>query len=172
MGAGKSTVGRMLAEALGLRFIDLDEVIEARAGAAIALIFELEGEAGFREREARALDEVSREHGIVLATGGGVVLRAENRARLKQRGLVIHLATDVETQLERLARDRRRPLLVGVDRRQRLEQLAEVREPLYRALADLSVHSGGRSVKQVCERVLHRLRDEYRWPGIPHEGAH
>jgi len=139
MGAGKSTVGRRLAEALGLVFYDLDQAIEERWGVTISLIFEIEGETGFRRRENALLDELTMRSNIVLATGGGVVLDAENRVRLRQRGFVIYLQPSIEQQLERLRRDRKRPLLEGSDRHERLQQLALERGMLYQSIADLTL---------------------------------
>lgn len=139
MGAGKSTVGRRLARALELQFVDLDERIEAHAGARVALIFELEGEAGFRAREHDLLDHYSKRSGIVLASGGGCVLDPRNRALLAQRGFVLYLRASVEVQLERLARDRSRPLLRSPDRNARLRELALQRDPLYCEVADLTL---------------------------------
>jgi shikimate kinase len=143
MGAGKSTVGRHLAELLRMPFLDLDHEIEMHTGAAIALIFELEGEAGFRKREGAMLAELASRNGIVLATGGGAVLSADNRAVLRSHGYVIWLDAGIDAQLARLARDRQRPLLKAPDRRARLEQLATARNPLYTEIADLRLDSTG-----------------------------
>lgn len=143
MGAGKTTVGRQIAELFRMPFIDLDHEIEAHTGAAVGLIFELEGEAGFRRREQAALaDNVARD-GIVLATGGGAILDAENRRLLRARGFVIWLDASVDAQLARLARDRQRPLLQAPDRRERLDKLASERNPLYAEIADLRLPSTG-----------------------------
>ena len=142
MGAGKTTVGRRVAAHQHLTFFDLDDEIEKRSGATIALIFELEGEAGFRKRETELLDEFTARAGIVLSTGGGSILAAQNRIWLRDRGYVVYLETTVEQQLRRLAHDRKRPLLAAPDRRQRLLQLAAEREPLYRDIADLIVPTG------------------------------
>ncbi len=142
MGAGKTTVGRRAAAPLGLAFSDLDHEIEERSGATITLIFELEGEGGFRKREAEALDEFSAKPGIVLSTGGGAILAPENRRLLRERGYVVYLETTVEQQLKRLLHDRKRPLLAAPDRRERLNKLAAEREPLYREIADLIVPTG------------------------------
>jgi len=144
MGAGKSTIGRSLAAVLGLPFVDLDHEIEQRTGAAISLIFDLEGEAGFRARECTLLAEFAGHEGIVLATGGGAVLWPDNREVLRHRGFVVWIDTDVDTQLARLAHDRKRPLLATPDRRQRLTELARERDPLYAEVADLQCMSTGR----------------------------
>lgn len=157
MGAGKSTIGRQLARALRVQFLDSDHVIEQRTGANIPLIFELEGEAGFRAREKAVIDELTQLQGIVLATGGGAVLDPENRARLASRGQVIYLCTSVDQQLARTARDRNRPLLQTENPRARLEELLRVREPLYREIADLTVNTNGRRVSSVVREILQRL---------------
>ena len=141
MGSGKTTVGRALAELLGLEFVDLDQQIEARCGVEVDRIFEIEGEAGFRQREADMLLELSERPNMVLGTGGGSILSPDNRALMRRQGLVLWLRTRVDQQLERLARDRRRPLLQTPDRRQRLLALAAERDPLYAACADLVVDS-------------------------------
>jgi len=141
MGSGKTTVGRGLAELLALEFVDLDQHIEARCGVEVDRIFEIEGEAGFRQRESDMLLELSGRNNMVLATGGGSVLNPDNRALMRRQGLVLWLRTTVDQQLERLARDRRRPLLQAPDRRQRLQTLAAERDPLYAACADLIVDS-------------------------------
>lgn len=143
MGAGKTTVGRLIAELFRMPFIDLDHEIEAHTGAAVSLIFELEGEAGFRRRESAMLAGLAARHGIVLATGGGAVLDAENRRVLRENGFVIWLDADVDAQLARLARDRQRPLLQAPGRRERLERLARERNPLYAEVADLRLPSSG-----------------------------
>lgn len=139
MGAGKSTVGRRLARQLDMQFIDLDQQIEAETGSSIALLFEVEGESGFRKREAAALASTTLQQGIVLATGGGSILDPSSQALLRERGLVIYLEAPVELQLERLARDRTRPLLRAPDRTQRLREMARVRNPIYSSLAHLTI---------------------------------
>ena len=115
MGAGKSTIGRMLAKELGYRFLDSDRIIEERCGANIPWIFDVEGEDGFRQRETAMLDELSNEMGTVLATGGGAVMRAENRGLLKKNSVVIYLKTSIDQQVERTRKDRNRPLLQNDD---------------------------------------------------------
>ena len=142
MGAGKTTVGRRIAALLGLPFFDLDHAIEEHCGAGVALIFDIEGEAGFRRRESTFLAEYCARDGIVLATGGGAVLTEANRQLLHSRGFVVFLETTVGEQLQRLDRDRKRPLLAAPDRRERLLAMAEQREPLYREIADLIVPAG------------------------------
>lgn len=162
MGAGKTAIGRRLAEVLDLPFIDADRELEERTGATIALIFEVEGEPGFRERESQLLDELTQRPGIVLATGGGAVLAAQNRSMLCQRGLVIYLQADVELQLKRLAQDRQRPLLQHPDREQRLHDMAQQRNPLYAEVADIIVPAADINVAPMTQRVLDAL-GEY-WP--------
>ena len=143
MGAGKSAIGRKLAARLGLAFADLDEDIEAATGAAIPVIFDCEGEAGFRQRERAALESRLAGEGLVLATGGGAVLDPGNRRLLRERGYVVWLRSRVETQLERLARCANRPLLQGADRAEVLRALAAERDPLYAEAADFIFDTDG-----------------------------
>lgn len=157
MGAGKSSIGRRLAAHFALPCVDLDSAIEARTGTSVATIFEIEGEAGFRRRESALLNELVARNGIVLATGGGAVLVPENRAQLREHGFVVWLQTGVDEQLQRLARDRQRPLLAVPDRRTRLEQMARERDPLYRGLADLAIASAGESCQQAAARIAKLL---------------
>jgi shikimate kinase len=165
MGAGKTTVGRRVADALGVQFFDLDHEIEMRSGASVALIFELEGEPGFRKREAELLDEFSALNQVVLSTGGGAVLAAENRRHLHERGFVVYLETTLEQQLKRLAHDRKRPLLAAPDWRERLVNLASEREPLYREIADLVVPSTHSSSAAAARRLVDELAQ--RWQRTP-----
>ncbi len=153
MGAGKSTVGRFLAEELSLRFVDSDSEIEARTGADIPWIFDVEGEAGFRERERQVIEEMTNWDGIVLATGGGAVLAPENRAALSNRGFVVYLYTSVEEQVQRTRRDRKRPLLQGVDPEATLRGLMELRDPLYREIADVVVDTDEGNPKALAQRL-------------------
>lgn len=157
MGAGKTTVGRRLAELRGLRFIDSDHEIEARCGVDIPYIFEKEGEAGFRRREHAVIAELTQRHGIVLATGGGAVMDADNRRLLAQNGFVVYLHASVEQQLYRTCRADNRPLLQGVDRRATLENLFRLRDPLYREIADLVVATDGRHARALVREIEARI---------------
>jgi len=157
MGAGKSSVGRQLASALNMDFLDSDTEIEQRTGVDIPLIFELEGEAGFRQREAQVIDELSGKQNIVLATGGGAVLDEKNRLTLKSRGFVIYLQASLDQLLERTSRDRRRPLLQTDDPRARLDELLQQREPLYEEIADLIVNTDRRGVRQVVDEICDQI---------------
>ena len=160
MGAGKSAVGRQLARLLKMQFVDSDDVIEERTGVDIAFIFEKEGDAGFRERESRVIDELSQRRGIVLATGGGAVMREENRRNLAARGQVVYLHTSVAQQWARTCKGRHRPLLQQEDPRGVLEALMEKREPLYRSVADLVVDTDGRKVNSVAEEIASLVRSQ------------
>lgn len=157
MGAGKTTLGKALAKRLHLPFRDSDHEIEQRTGAAIPLIFELEGEAGFRARESAMLAELVKHGPLVLATGGGAVLDPANRILLKQHGRVIYLYAPIEQLLKRTANTRHRPLLHTPDPRARLEELLRVRDPLYREIADILIETGGRGVNSVVEEIVTRL---------------
>lgn len=157
MGAGKTTIGRQLSELLKLEFVDSDHEIEARTGANIPWIFDVEGEEGFRVREEAVIDDLTQRQGIVLATGGGVVMRAANRRHLHARGVVIYLCTPVAVQLERTARDRNRPLLQVPDPRQRLTELMNLRDPLYREAAHIVMPTDGGSARDVALRILQAL---------------
>ncbi len=153
MGVGKTTIGRQLARSLHREFIDCDREIEHRTGVRIALIFEIEGEAGFRERESQMLDQLTRRQHIVLATGGGAVIRPENRRMLSERGVVVYLRAPLALLVERTARDRQRPLLQNTDPRAKLAALLAEREPLYREIADLIVNTGHRTVRHIVNEI-------------------
>lgn len=157
MGAGKSAVGRQLARLLRLEFIDSDEEIETRTGVDIPFIFEKEGEAGFRKREVKVIDELSQRDGVVLATGGGAIMDADSRNRLGARGFVVYLFTSVEQQLERTQRGRNRPMLDNDEPEKVLEELMEIRDPLYREVADLIVDTDGRRVSTVAREIHEAL---------------
>ncbi len=160
MGAGKSTIGKQLAKELKLEFYDADQEIEARTGADIAWIFDVEGEEGFRRREAAVIDELSQLQGIVLATGGGAVLNAENRTRLAARGTVVYLYTTVDQQVRRTARDKRRPL-IRTEPEATLKDIMLLRDPLYREVADVVVATDGRTVRSVSTEVIRLIeRDQ------------
>lgn len=154
MGAGKSTIGRQLSIRLNMDFHDSDHEIEARTGVDIPLIFELEGEAGFRRRERIVIDELTRLPGIVLATGGGAILDPANRHHLSSRGRVVYLHASVNQQLRRTRRDRNRPLLQTEDPRARLEELMAVRDPLYREIACTVIETDGRRVRDVVKLII------------------
>ena len=154
MGAGKSTIGRQLARALQLEFIDSDREIEDRTGVDIPLIFELEGETGFRKREQEVISDLTARKRVVLATGGGVVLDPLNRQHLAARGTVIYLHTSVEQQLKRTAHDRNRPLLQTSDPGRKLGELMAVRDPLYREIADWVVETDGCRARDVVRKIL------------------
>lgn len=157
MGAGKSTIGRLLAKELRLPFKDSDKEIEQRTGASIPLIFDVEGEGGFREREHAVIADLCRLDGVVLATGGGAVLREDNRKALRAGGRVVYLCTSVDQQLERTARDRNRPLLQAADPRGVLANLMAVRDPLYRSIADVIIETDERPPRLVVMEILDRL---------------
>ncbi|MEZ5568987.1 MAG: shikimate kinase AroK [Halioglobus sp.] len=157
MGAGKSTIGKYLADHLKLRFFDSDTEIEARTGADIPWIFDVEGEEGFREREQQVIEEMTQWDNIVLATGGGAVLRPENRRALSSRGFVVYLYATVEEQVRRTRRDRRRPLLRTGDPEQVLTELMAVRDPLYREIADHIIETDDCSPRTVAQRLVNQL---------------
>jgi shikimate kinase len=154
MGAGKSTVGRLLAAGCGFDFIDCDRELEQRAGASIATMFELEGEAAFRQRESHLLDELTARPQVVLATGGGAVLSELNRDLLRSRGLVIYLQASVEEIARRTRGDASRPLLQVDDRQERIEHLLEQRGPLYRQTAHLVFRSAAANPRRLVARLL------------------
>jgi shikimate kinase len=158
MGSGKTAVGRQLARLLDRQFFDSDHEVERLTGVDIGLIFEREGEAGFRKREREAIATLSGRAGIVLATGGGAVMDADSRRYLAERGWVVYLETSVAQQAERAGRTRHRPMLAGVDPRRRLEELMQVREPLYREIADLTVTTTRRRVGAVAEHIAQAYR--------------
>ncbi|KOF54889.1 shikimate kinase [Achromobacter sp. DMS1] len=158
MGAGKTTIGRGLARALGREFIDLDHELEARCGVRVPVIFEIEGEAGFRRRESAALEECTQRRNIILATGGGAILAEENRRRLRERGIVVYLRASVDELFRRTCRDRNRPLLATADPRGTLRDLLARREPLYNEVADLVVETGTASIHTLVKGLLPQLQ--------------
>ena len=158
MGAGKSTIGRELADKLHLEFFDSDHEIERRTGADIAWVFDLEGEEGFRKREETVIEDLSEKQGIVLATGGGSVISSQVRNRLSARGIVVYLETTIDKQVARTQRDRRRPLLqTDEEPRTVLENLAVERNPLYEEIADVIVQTDDQSAKVVASKIVERL---------------
>lgn len=158
MGAGKSTIGGQLARTMGYSYIDCDHELEARTGANISLIFDIEGESGFRAREKKLLDELTLENDVVLATGGGAVLAPANRQRLIERGFVVYLQTPLKILVERTRFDSSRPLLQTSDPEQTLGTILEEREPLYLETADLIVNTGRLSVKQIIREIVETLK--------------
>ncbi len=160
MGSGKTTIGRALAKRLNKRFIDADHEIEARTGASIPLIFEIEGEASFRQREADVIRDLTAQQGIVLATGGGAVLNQTSRHLLKERGVVVYLRASVSSILQRTSHDRNRPLLQTADPKARIEALSQQRGPLYDEVAHITVETGRPNVQSVVQNILAQL-DKY-----------
>ncbi|KGI78609.1 shikimate kinase [Oleiagrimonas soli] len=160
-GAGKTSIGRRLADHYGLTFLDLDREIEEHTGVDVSTIFEIEGEAGFRHREAVILEECSRREQVLLATGAGAILDADSREHLRQRGFVIWLQASVDQQLKRLQYDRARPLLAGVDRRQRLRDMADRRNPLYAEIAELAIIGQNERVQRAFARCRTRIDEHW-----------
>ena len=159
MGAGKTTMGRQLAKKLRLHFYDSDKVIEERTGATIPLIFELEGETGFRLREQAVIDDFTQKQNLVLATGGGAVLCEANRQHLKSRGIVIYLHSDITHLMERIRHDKNRPLLQTADPEAKLRALMQEREPLYRDTAHITINTGDVSIRAAIQAILGRLKN-------------
>lgn len=159
MGAGKSTIGRHLAQQLHMDFFDSDTVIEDRTGADISWVFDVEGEAGFRVREEGVIDDLTQEQGLVLATGGGSVVSKENRNRLSARGVVVYLETTIEKQLARTQRDKKRPLLQTEEPRRVLEALAQERNPMYEEVADYVVRTDDQSAKVVANQIIKMIEE-------------
>ena len=161
MGSGKTTIGKQLAKMYGLDFYDCDHELERATGASVNLIFDVEGEAGFRLRESKVLKQLAMKKGVLVATGGGTVCKEENRRLLRAHGLVVYLKTSVENQLKRLHKDKSRPLLQAEDRKKRLQELAKVRNPLYDATADLVFSTRNSSVyataKALSTAIMERL---------------
>ena len=164
MGSGKTSIGQRLADMFELEFLDCDHELEDRTGASVSLIFDVEGEEGFRERETRMLEELSAREGVLIATGGGVILRERNRELLHERGLVVYLNTPVSWQLRRLRRDKSRPLLQTPDRKEKLMRLAEERNPLYAELADIEFPARNRSLDSVAKELAGIIRSHLEKP--------
>lgn len=159
MGAGKTTIGRNIAANLGYEFYDSDKVIEERTGVNIPLIFELEGEQGFRKREQDVIADLTAKKNIVLATGGGAVLSEVNRQRLKNTGLVIYLYAGIDQLLERTAKDKNRPLLQTDNPREKLQQILAEREPIYRSMSDIILETNKFSVHAAVSELEALLKD-------------
>jgi shikimate kinase len=159
MGVGKTTIGKVLSEELGMDFFDSDREIEASTGADIPWIFDVEGEVGFRIRESKMIEILTQRKKIVLATGGGAILAPENRRWLSSRGTVVYLRASIKQQFERTSRDKNRPLLQTPDPEKRIKELMQVRDPLYREAADLIVDTNRRNPKAVCNEILFQLNN-------------
>ena len=166
-GAGKTTVGKMLAEEMGLQFIDTDTAIEKRSGVDVAWIFDLEGEEGFRARESRMIQELTDLNGVLLATGAGSILKEKNRKRLISRGTVIYLETPIQQQIERTAKDKTRPLLQGTleENQKTLEAMHEERAPLYQASADVTFCADKRSPRTLVAEIVDYFMSQRRGVG-------
>jgi shikimate kinase len=162
MGAGKTTVGRLLARRLKLRFFDSDHEVERRCGVKIPIVFEIEGEAGFRARESQALTELTALDGIVLATGGGAVLSVQNREQLARHGTVVYLRASPEDLYVRVRHDRNRPLLATPDPLARLRSLYAERDPLYLEIADIIMDTGEQSVQLLARALLAKLQERWK----------
>lgn len=160
MGAGKTTIGKQLARELGRAFFDSDQVIEERTGVDIPLIFELEGEPGFRQREKSALKDLLQGNDIVLATGGGAVMDPANRELFNSHGFVIYLSAPLEQLLQRTAKDRNRPLLQNTDPRKKMQELIALRDPLYREVADEIIEPKGQVIRAIIKKLL-KLVEEH-----------
>lgn len=159
MGAGKTTIGKQLAKQLGLSFIDSDHEIEAATGVKIPVIFEIEGEDGFRKRESAMIDSLTQKENLVLATGGGAVLNESNRNHLHNRGTTIYLHATLDELLERTRHDRNRPLLQTDDPRAKLASLLEERDPLYREVAHLIIDTGKGNPKKIAGQIAKQLKN-------------
>ena len=159
MGSGKSTVGKIISSELFLNFFDTDEEIEARTGASIDWIFDLEGEEGFRKRESKIIEEMVQQNSIVLSTGGGIILSESNRELLSSRGTVFYLATPIAVQLERTSKDKDRPLLKNGDPGKILEELHVARESLYEGVADYIVNTEGKSSQEVSTEIIKLVKN-------------
>ncbi len=160
MGAGKTTIGRQLAKKLSVDFFDSDHEIEKRTGVKISLIFEIEGEEGFRRRETQVLRELSLMNNIVLSTGGGAVTQADNRKVLKSNGYIIYLKSSPEMLFKRTADDKRRPLLQGDDRLEQIRKILIEREPVYIEMADEIIDSERMSIKQIIQKILKQINKD------------
>ena len=160
MGAGKTTIGRQLAKRLSKDFYDSDYEIEKHTGADIALIFEIEGEEGFRKRESQVLEELVSNKNIVLSTGGGAILDAENRKLLSNNGIIIYLQSTAEKLYKRIANDKCRPLLQTGDRLNKIKSILDEREPIYLSLADEVIETQEQSIKQIIQKIVDFIRQD------------
>ena len=160
MGSGKSSVGKVLADRMSYHFVDSDHVIEDKTGVSIPMIFDIEGEVGFRERERQALDELTQMSETVLATGGGAILNQDNRKHLRSRGFVVYLKSSVDTLVQRTKHDRNRPLLQSADPRKILTEILEQREPLYIDVADLIIETERAAIHKVVNEIIEKLVKE------------
>lgn len=161
MGSGKTTIGQRVAKILDLEFFDCDHELESQTGASVSLIFDVEGEQGFRERETRMLEQLTGRQGVLVATGGGAVLKKQNRELLKRNGLVVYMSTSVAQQLRRLNRDRSRPLLQTSNRKVKLARLAAERNPLYEQLADIEFPSQNRGLNVTAQALADLIRSHW-----------
>ena len=166
MGSGKTTIGRSLAKKLNLRFVDADQEIETRTGASIPLIFEIEGEASFRQREADVIRDLTAQQGIVLATGGGAVLNENSRRLLRERGTVIYLRASVASLIQRTSHDKNRPLLQTADPKAKIEALSRERAPLYQEVAHIIIETGRPNVHSVVQNILSQLQNKPNTPPV------
>lgn len=162
MGSGKSTIGSIIAKKLQRQFYDSDHFIEGRTGVDIARIFDVEGEEGFRDRETNALNELLSKNNLVIATGGGSIMRAQNQEMLRNKGYIVFLDTSINQQMQRLQRDKKRPLLQTDNPRERLQQLLDVRRPIYQDLADLSVKTDRRMARKLASDIIQNLPESLR----------
>ena len=160
MAVGKTTIGRLLAQALDMAFKDSDREIEERAGADLGWIFDVEGEQGFRDREVQVIDDLTQSSGLVLATGGGAVLRAENRLALASRGVVVHLDSPIERLVERTMKDTKRPLLRSGDPHETLSRIMRERAPLYSEIADYRFVTDRQNPRLLAKKIEVKLRED------------
>jgi len=160
MGAGKTSVGKQLAKALKRDFIDSDKEIEDRTGVNIPTIFDIEGEPGFRLRESQVIDDLTQQDKIVLATGGGAVLNAQNQKALQSRGIVFYLHASIDQLFQRTHRDRNRPLLQTDNPKQKITELVEIRDPIYRSVADFVIETDGQTVRKVVDEIQRCLEND------------
>lgn len=159
MGAGKTTIGRQLAKKLSLTFYDSDHEIEQRTGVNISLIFEIEGEEGFRKRESQVISELALLDNMVLSTGGGAVMQDENRQALKNNGYIIYLKSKPEMLFKRTADDKKRPLLQGQDRLEQIKNILNVREPVYMSLADEIIDTDKMTIRQIVQKIINLINN-------------